>query len=174
MDAMEYLVLSDSHGHLYGTNQVLSAYGAQADALLYLGDGAADVLILRRTYLSIPIHAVLGNCDSMEYPDFDIKRELFLTVGGKKLYLCHGDRFDVGTSPARLCAYAKQKGADAALYGHLHRVCDCYFPPEEAIPGDKPFYLFSPGSISLPRDGRPSFGRLHVGEDGICFSVGRI
>ena len=171
---MRFLVFSDSHGQIRNMQRVIEKNRGDFDAVLHLGDGAKEVLLLRRMYPDIKIHAVLGNCDGFDYMDYDIRQELLLPSGDKTLFLCHGDRFFVQYSLSTLSGYARRKGADIALYGHLHSAHEEYIPPNDDIPDSKPFWIFSPGSISSPRDGLPSFGILDIVDAGVLFSVGRL
>ena len=171
---MKFLVFSDSHRQMRNLRRVLSMQTAPFDAILHLGDGADEVLSLRREFPDIPIHAVRGNCDGFDLEDYDIPAEKLLRAEGKTLFLCHGDRHFVAYGTEGLAAYAKRRGADIALYGHLHTAHEEYLPPDPDDPLDRPFWIFSPGSISLPRDGTPSFGILDVSSAGVLFSVGRL
>ena len=171
---MKLLVFSDSHGRLEPMQSIIEAHADSVDAILHLGDGAAEVLTLRAKYPHIPIHAVTGNCDSYTYSEFDITQDKCLTLGGYTLYLCHGDRFGVGGGTAALAAYAAFKNADIALYGHTHNAYEAYIPADENKPDAKPMWIFSPGSVSKPRDSMlGSFGILDLSEQGVLFSVGR-
>lgn len=168
---MKILVFSDSHGKIEPIQSIIKAHADTVDAILHLGDGAAEVLTLKSRFPSIPFHAVMGNCDSYTYSEFGITQDKCLSLGGYTLYLCHGDRFGVGGGVTALAAYAAYKHADIALYGHTHVAHEEYRPAE----GDRaPLWILSPGSVSLPRDSTyPSFGILDLREGGVLFSVGR-
>lgn len=153
---------------------ILRAHADTVDAVLHLGDGAAEVLMLRAQFPKIPFHAVTGNCDSDTYSEFGITEELLLPIGGHVLFLCHGHRFGVGGGCGALAAYAAYRHADIALYGHAHIAHEEYRPAEEGSPNTAPMWIFSPGSVSLPRDSStPSFGILDLTDRGVLFSVGR-
>ncbi|MCQ2433209.1 MAG: metallophosphoesterase family protein [Clostridia bacterium] len=171
---MDFLVFSDSHGRYAMMKHIIDRHKNEIDAVLHLGDGAAEVLALRRLYPDLPIHGVLGNCDGEDYTAFGIHREYMLPAAGKMIFLAHGDRLSIAGGHTYMMEYAKRKGADIALHGHLHIAFEKYYPADEIRPDDRPFWIFSPGSISSPRDGAPSFGLLHVSDAGVCFSVGRI
>ena len=168
---MKVLVFSDSHGRIEPMQSIIRAHADTTDAILHLGDGAAEVLTLRSRFPSIPFHAVIGNCDSYTYSEFGIAADKCITLGGYALYLCHGDRFGVGGGVTALAAYAAYKRADIALYGHTHIAHEEY----RAADGNNPrMWILSPGSVSRPRDGAlPSFGILDLTEHGVLFSVGR-
>jgi len=171
---MKLLVFSDSHGRLEPIQSIIRAHADTTDAILHLGDGAAEVLTLRARFPSIPFYAVLGNCDSYTYSDFGITQDKCLSLGGYTLYFCHGDRFGVGGGTGALAAYAAYKHADIALYGHTHIAHEEYIPADSDKPDAKPLWILSPGSVSLPRDAsQSSFGILDLSERGVLFSVGR-
>lgn len=171
---MKLLVFSDSHGRLSPMESIIRAHADTTDAILHLGDGAAEVLTLRAKYRQIPFYAVTGNCDSYTYSEFGITQDKCLSLGGYTLYLCHGDRFGVGGGTAALAAYAAYKHADIALYGHTHMAYEEYIPANEQKADSNPLWIFSPGSVSKPRDSMlPSFGILDLTEGGVLFSVGR-
>ena len=171
---MKVLVFSDSHGRLEPMSSIIAAHADTTDAILHLGDGAAEVLTLRAKYPSIPFYAVTGNCDSYTYTEFGITQDKCITLGGYTLYLCHGDRFGVGGGTGALAAYAAFKRADIALFGHTHVAHEEYLPANPDNPASRPMWILSPGSVSLPRDAMlPSFGILDLTDHGVLFSVGR-
>ena len=66
-----------------------------------------------------------------------------------------------------LLAAARRAGADIALFGHTHLVHEEY-DPESGI------YLFNPGSIGEPREGKPSYGILSLAGENVLFSTGNV
>ena len=149
---MKLLVFSDSHGR---TVNLYSAIENEIpDGVIHLGDYTDDVQELRRDYPCLPIYAVRGNNDfDAEFPSF-----MVMTLGGVKTYLTHGHRERVyGMSAGQLPARAKENGCILAMFGHTHRLF------LEQING---VMVFNPGSISLPRGGRKSYGRLFIEPDG--------
>ncbi len=171
---MNYLVISDTHGMYAHAKRCIEMQCGSIDGVLHLGDGAADVVALRRLFPDIPIEAVLGNTDSCDYIEYHIYREKIIHAGDKTIFMCHGDSHAVSGGRTHLATYTKRRNADIALYGHLHIAREEYFPADDAVPNDRPTWVFSPGSIAFPRDGRPSFGLLHIDADGVLFSIGRI
>ena len=174
---MEYLVFSDSHGNYTHMEHILKRYANEVNGVIFLGDGAAEICMLRRMFTPLPFYAVLGNNDDYDYLNYGFYREYFLNTAGKSILLCHGHMHSVGGGNAHLTSYARVRGAHAALYGHLHEAHESYVEGNDGpdMPNRAPILIASPGSIAYPRDGKaPSFGRLHVGEDGILFSIGYI
>lgn len=171
---MKFLVFSDSHGSIEPMRSVLLMHAATTDAVLHLGDGAAEVLTLRAAFPALPFHAVCGNCDSFTYTDFGIMEDKLIVCGEHKLYLCHGHRFGVGGGTSSLAAYAAYRGADIVLFGHTHTAHEAYLPADDSRSDAPPMRIFSPGSIAKPRDEiRPSYGILDIRGNDVLFSVGR-
>ncbi len=152
---MKVLVFSDSHGRLQPMEAIIRAHADTTDAILHLGDGAAEVLTLRAKFRQIPFHAVTGNCDSYTFSEFGITQDQCLMLGGYTLYLCHGDRFGVGGGTGALAAYAAFKRADIALFGHTHVAHEEYLPANPDNPASRPMWILSPGSVSLPKEDSP-------------------
>ena len=115
-------VLSDSHRDQFSLGRLLDAMG-EIDAACFLGDVASDAAYLRLRLAAMagkpPLYAVRGNNDyASALPD-----ELVCEVGGKRLYLTHGH---LCASLLSLSLRAKERGADAALFGHTHEAMNEY------------------------------------------------
>lgn len=138
------VIASDSHGSANALHRVLRAE-PDADAFVFLGDGAQDLQGLSEEFPGLRIYHVLGNCDyALPGPE-----EGLVAFEGL-LFLCvHGHRYSVKTGLLTLAESAHQRGADVALFGHTH------VPELEQMEG---VYLFNPGSVGRPLDGRPSYG----------------
>ena len=152
-----FLIISDTHGRAGRIRKVLDTVG-KADYAVFLGDGIRD--FEATDFGGSMTAAVRGNCDAYcDYPD-----TLTLEIYGHKLLFCHGHTFGVKYGLDRLAAFCAQNGYDIALYGHTHRAS------EERING---VTLFNPGSLSLPSEGKASYGLLTVDENGsFLFSHG--
>ncbi len=151
---MKILVFSDSHGRTVDIYDAIER--EKPDGVIHLGDYTEDVRELRRAYAytSMPIYAVRGNNDF----DRDFPMFIVMTLGGVEMYLTHGHRERVyGMSAGQLPYRAKENGCQLAMFGHTHRLF------LEQIDG---VMVFNPGSISLPRGGRKSYGRLFIEPDG--------
>ena len=132
---MKLLVLSDSHGDTGLMRQVVQKFNGIASCILFLGDYARDSKALK---FDGPIYVVLGNCDFVpEHP-----REQLLNLGGKTIWMCHGDRFGVKAGYDRITAAAAQRNADICLFGHTHA-------PTSFVKNG--ILFLNPGSISEPR-----------------------
>ncbi len=124
---MRALVMSDSHGDASGLRLLLEkAWNrigpGRVDAYIHCGDGARD---LRRLETFVQAHdpgaalyTVRGNCDGWisDTPDEDV-----LSLGGVRVYLCHGHRWHVKSTLTYLEYAAQERECAVALYGHTHQ-----------------------------------------------------
>ena len=155
-------VISDTHGSISALGACVSAAG-EVDGWFHLGDYASDAKKLRELTKK-PVYSVLGNCDGcylshaeedvFPMPQKDTASERVVTVGGARIFLCHGHRYDVDFGPYSLSYRAEELNCSAALYGHTHR-------------GELSAYgkllLLNPGSPSRPRGGAgPTFAVLEI------------
>ncbi len=152
-NGVRILVVSDTHGNYELLHQVVKAVGP-VDLLLHAGDGSNDQTKLAQDFPGYSLAAVAGNCD----PFSTRPRELLLTVGGQRLFLTHGDRYQVKWDLLRLFLAGKERGAHLIVFGHTHCPLIKY---EQGI------LLFNPGSLSRNNTGEnPSYGLLELGPDG--------
>ena len=167
---MMMLIFSDSHGVTRYMRQAITIHGRRADAVIHLGDGAADLMSMRHEFPQLAFFAVAGNCDSSVVRDtYDIGFTDDFSFGGVRIYACHGHTCGVKYGIGKLVYDASQKGCAIALYGHTHEPYNRY----ERI-GDGGIYVFNPGSIGMPYEGQPSYGVLEIKDGGILLSHGTI
>lgn len=121
------------------------------DAVIHLGDGERDVMLLREQFPDLPLHTVCGNCDF----HMAASETKLLECSGVKLFLTHGHRFAVKSTRAKLLEEAARRGACVALYGHTHIA--------QLVQTDS-FTLLNPGSCGLSAE--PSCAELIIGPDG--------
>ena len=162
---MKILVVSDSHGR-YDRFKTLMSMHADADEILFLGDGARDTFVLGGRAI-----CVRGNCDSFLAQDLPSERMLWL--GDFKILMMHGHEKLVKSGIDRALCYAHARGADILLFGHTH-VCFEKYYPEGTIIGDtvldRPMYAFNPGSLG----DRGSFGLIEIKNGSVLFSHGTV
>ena len=144
----QFIIVSDSHGNQEGLARVLQAH-PKADALLFLGDGLSDLAAVRQTTRCPLVYEVRGNCDY----DKSVPADRLISLGGLLLFVTHGNGYEVKLTTGPLRRAAAQRGAEAVIFGHTHSP---YYAYTDGI------YLFNPGSISMPRVGRPTYGLLTV------------
>lgn len=148
---MKILLFSDSHGN---EDNMIRAVERERpftlDAIVHLGDGWRDAEALHRLYPRIPLEQVPGNCDLGRFEE----RERVVFFGDCRVLLCHGHTLGVKSSLLRASYEARERGAQALLYGHTH------IPHIDYHDG---LWLVNPGSIGDWR--RPSYGVLTVEGD---------
>ena len=167
------LVISDSHGRAHNLAEVLQKQKGSYDALVFLGDGAEDLLSLYEEDFSLPEEEKLfppvtcfvrGNGDESSYSVYtssleriQIPENEVLTVCGKRIFLTHGHRFGVYYSTEDLFKYLEANSFDAGLFGHTH-------VPFFDIKNEK--FILNPGSISMPRNhSLKSYAILSINRD---------
>lgn len=148
------LVLSDTHGNVKALETVLRwAEGlgsGTVGAAVFLGDGIRDLSraseaagftgdwkIVRGNNddaFSAPVHGAGFGGSHPESTVFEF--------GGHRLFLCHGHRHSLYGGYYSLIAAARNKEADAVLFGHTHVPC---------CENDEGVTLVNPGSIGRPR-----------------------
>lgn len=113
---MKALIFSDSHGM---TSRMCYAIEDNPDInmIIHAGDVQRDVDEIMTIYPNIPCVYVLGN------NDFFVKGVPYDRVfefGGKKIFLTHGHKYGVKSSPYRVISEAEKLGADICIFGHTH------------------------------------------------------
>lgn len=166
---MRYLIFSDSHGACHNIKSVIDRTAGGIDGVIFLGDLYSDIENIEKEYPLISVYAVAGNCDFGSKYLSPIYQERMIDADGIRILLVHGHRQFVKSGTSVLEAYARSKGADVVLFGHTHERCEKYISD-----GEKPLYIFNPGSAALPRDGVPSFGVLTIQKGQILLSHGEV
>lgn len=118
---MRVLVVSDSHSGL----SYMQAWAKllKPQVLIHLGDYFDDGQTLGEDFPGSRLIQVPGNCDL--YRMINREPELrIVNLDGVCVFLTHGHRHGVKSSPAGLVVEARKAGADVALFGHTHQpVC---------------------------------------------------
>lgn len=153
---MRILLVSDTHGNQTALLQAHEAAGC-CDAVIHLGDGEHDALLLKAVDDQIQLFQVAGNCDLGS----TVPRELICTFGKVRLLLCHGDRYGVKTGLSRLIERGHAAAVDAVLYGHTHLAQSVQ---EEGL------LLINPGTLAAPASYR-SYAILEITESGITATI---
>lgn len=132
---MKVLVISDSHGRNTYLDRVIKKAGP-FDMLLHLGDleGSEEYI---QSAAGCPVEMVSGNNDYFT----SIDREKLIEIGGYKIFMTHGHRYQVNFGVDILKEAARERGAVIALFGHTH-------VPVIEYGG---VIAVNPGSISQPR-----------------------
>jgi putative phosphoesterase len=114
---MKILVLSDSHSGLSFMRRCIE--GVMPDVVIHLGDHYDDGEAMQEEYPNLRFYRVPGNCDRYRASSA-LAETLVEIVGGVKLYMTHGHLHQVKMGTGALIKAARQRGADAALFGHTH------------------------------------------------------
>lgn len=114
---MKILILSDSHSSLRFMRECVKRI--KPDCVIHLGDYAQDGEVIHSENPQVAFYQVSGNCDSYSTQNPSDSTRI-CTIGGTKLMITHGHRFQVKTSLDKLIAYARSCNVDGVLYGHTH------------------------------------------------------
>lgn len=160
---MKIIVFSDSHRRTEEMQSVIERTYRTTDYYIHLGDGVNEFEILKERYGSNCVFLkVSGNTD---ITGMNVDRDLVIDFKNYKFFITHGHNYEVKSSKLSVLKNAgTARGANVILFGHTHAQ---YYKYESGI------YLFNPGSVSQPRDGKGmSFGVIEI-KNGIIFSHGK-
>ena len=165
---MKCLCFSDSHGTSAGMRRALKMH-PDTEVVFFLGDGLSDLDELTHDRTKAWL-AVRGNCDCVtEVGGGFVKKLDSITLCGKKIIYTHGDLYGVKSGTDEIISLAREMGADIALFGHTHFALERYISD-----GEKPLYLFNPGSIGIAYRSDTSYGIIDITDSGVSFSHGKV
>ena len=154
---MRLLVISDSHGRTSLIDRVLRRE-TEAKDVFFLGDVVSDIEEVMPEYPDRRFYIVRGNCDYFcSYPAFNI-----VNIEGIDIFMTHGHNYGVKSGTELLFSVAKNTGAKLVLYGHTHI---------SSIEYSDGIHLINGGSLSRPRDGRPSYAVIDITDSGILPAI---
>lgn len=110
-------VLSDTHGNRAAIDKIADVL-RESDLVIHLGDTSADGNYIKK--FNPNVRLINGNCDPIRLGE----DEITLEIEGVNIFACHGHRYSVKSSAAKLIARAKELGCGVALYGHSHRASE--------------------------------------------------
>ncbi|HWR39007.1 MAG TPA: metallophosphoesterase [Patescibacteria group bacterium] len=145
-------VVSDTHGNTRMLRRAVAAAGP-VDQWLHAGDYSQDARHLIG-WSQVPVTTVAGNCDGR----VDLPLDEYVDVGGKKIWLTHGHRYSVKQDLVDIIWWGGQYEVDIAVFGHTHVP---YCQRHGSL------LVFNPGSLGIPRFGRPTYGLLTIDGDEI-------
>ncbi|NMM63237.1 metallophosphoesterase [Clostridium sp. P21] len=140
-------VISDTHRYVWVIENAIKKL-ENVDVLIHLGDNVQDVTEIKKYYKGEIIN-VKGNCDF----SVDVPGEKMQVIGGKKVFITHGHRYDVKYDLSRIRYKAMEMEADIVLFGHTHVSKIAY---EDGI------WFVNPGSPGVPRDGFNSVATIEI------------
>lgn len=163
---MKCLCFSDSHGTSAYISRALEMH-PDAELVFFLGDGLSDIdrFVYDRTKAWL---AVRGNCDLVgDIGGSLVKKVDSITLYGKKIVFTHGDLYGAKYGTDGIVSLAREMDADIVLFGHTHLPLEKYLSD-----GEKPLYLFNPGSIGVPYRSETSYGIIDITDKGVMLSHG--
>ena len=171
---MRLLIVSDSHGRYERLSELLDRQRG-VDALIFLGDGLADLERADAYSRGFIVFAVKGNCDSFSLRLREsAPEESVINLDGCRFLLMHGHTRGVKYGLTNAIYAAREREADILLFGHTHECVEKYIPEGEEYSLDKPLRIFNPGSLGSSGDGYGYFGLIEIRKNGILMSHGKI
>lgn len=152
-------VISDTHRNLTCVSTIQAIF-KDADIIIHLGDNTDDAEQISH-YFSCPVISISGNCDFSN----KIPNEILKTISDKKIFITHGNKYNVKYGINNLRYRAMELEADIVLFGHTHcSICEC-------IDG---IWYINPGSPSMPRDGHKSVAIIKINNGKIDAKIKKI
>lgn len=162
-DNARVLVISDSHNSYSTLGHIVRTFGKDCDALIFCGDGVADIATLlsnakfdNEVAASVPsvIAVVQGNNDAGSYAVSSGERisapqRQILNVCGKNVLIVHGHRQGVDFGLESLAFEAQMTECSIIVHGHTHIAHEVFFGE------NNDYKIINPGSCSRPRGGTP-------------------
>lgn len=143
-------VISDSHGN---RKRILDAlpYLEGVEHILHAGDFFEDAQIIDSA-VKCKVTAVAGNCDYMVRGPF----EELLVLNGYRIYLTHGQLYNVKRDLKALVERARELEVQVAVFGHTHT-------PQVFC--EHGVLFVNPGSLHSPRQGyQPSIAMIDLSQ----------
>lgn len=153
---MRIVVFSDSHGNIRHCAEAIERI-KDVDMIIHLGDILKDVEALELLYPNITIEYVAGNNEFRNTAPYN----RVLEIEGKKIFITHGHLYRVKYEYDTIVQKGKSLKADVILFGHTHEGYEAY---------KDGMFILNPGSISLPKWGKASYGVIEIqdGKIGTC------
>ena len=171
---MRFLIVSDIHGRYERLVKLIDAQKG-IDALIFLGDGLADLERADAYSRGFGVFAVKGNCDSFSLRLREsAPEESVINLDGYRFLLMHGHTRGVKYGLTNAIYAAREREADILLFGHTHECVEKYIPEGEEYSLDKPLRIFNPGSLGASGGGYGYFGLIEIRKNGILMSHGKI
>jgi len=139
MSGVNVIVISDTHGDIYGVQNVLDKHKTVVSHVIHLGDHSKDMAryMLEGNY-DYTYHIVNGNTDLYS----DIYEDRLIEINSKKIFITHGHMYNVKLDLQRLTYKAMEMGADACFFGHTH---------SQVLFKEEGIFFLNPGSPTHPR-----------------------
>ena len=154
---MRLLVVSDSHNDFYTLNDIIKQQPT-AEIIIHLGDGLEELKKIKSIYKDRMIIAVKGNCDS----NSDFPQEEEITVKGYKIFMTHGNCYNVKLGIGAIYGESKMRDADILLFGHTHTPFTDF---------SNNMHVMNPGSL---KGFYGSYGTIDITDTGVFMNIVRL
>ena len=155
--AKRMIVVSDSHGDTESLQAAFEQAGREGriDIAVFLGDGVGDFESVKPVLQQkgTVCYAVKGNNDWSSAET----GEVLIRVNGANILACHGHTRYVKYGLERLWFAAREREANAVLYGHTHR---------EKIDIEYGMYLINPGAVCERSSLRSAYAEVMIEDSG--------
>lgn len=149
---MRIFVVSDTHGRINEFVRYAKKL-EKPDLIIHLGDNVEDAYQIEKE-MKVDTVVIRGNCD---FVSNNIESEKLLKIKDKRIFITHGNKYNVKYGFSRLLYKAEEVEADMVLFGHTH------IPFIESEKYGT--IIMNPGSPALPRGSSGySFGIIDIGE----------
>ena len=152
-------VVSDTHRHVSEFQNIYKKIG-KAEILIHLGDNISDVKLISENFKGKIIN-VRGNCDFSSA----IPSEKLETIADKKVFITHGNNYDVKYGITRLQSRIEDLGVNIVLFGHTHKAIILY---------ENGGWFVNPGSACEARDSFNSIAIIEIKDGKIIPSIMRV
>lgn len=151
---MKILVVSDTHGETERLISLVRSVKGGIKAVIHAGDYESDAAEITRLFPELPVYAVSGNCDFCRImPPLRMAE-----IGGKRIFITHGHRYDVNYGMMNLAYTALENKADICVFGHTH---------VPLVEKHDDLVIVNPGSLSRPRGGsRAGYAVIDIDDKG--------
>jgi len=156
---VKILVVSDTHGALFGSIIDHIRNEKNIDVLVHCGDKYKDAEKIASMIGVKHFYRVTGNCDLDIVDGISF---IDVVIEGKRVLITHGHLQQVKDGLEKLKEFAEEKCADIVLFGHTHMSHDEM---------DNNILYFNPGSTILPKNGKASYGIIEISKDKVTSKI---
>ena len=151
---MRILVVSDTHNDIESLNKVIESQNT-ANLIIHLGDGIKDLDEIKNLNKEKIVLKVRGNCDS----DLSVPSSMQYNVKKKRMFLTHGNLFNVKKDLSYITTHAIENNFDILLFGHTHKP---FISEEDGL------LIMNPGSL---KGENGSYGTIDINSKGVFGNI---
>lgn len=158
---MKIVVFADSHKDVETMIRIVEKEKPQL--VIHLGDHIKDAMCLQESFPELMVEMVPGNTDSLTVVPY----EKVILQSGKRIYMTHGDRYNVQLGLSRIFYKGESVHADVILFGHTHIP---YLENKQGI------QMMNPGRVGCVSNSfsQASYGIILLNNDEICCSIEKV